>query len=127
MKRGEASAVRGIHLRAGGKQKVHQVEAGGARQPRVQRRVGESVPRAGARVRLVPDEQGGSRRLAEVGREVERRPAVTGMRRDELGILRRERGEPRHVTGCGGLEHVERGAAGPQDTDQGRQAAIAGQ
>ena len=43
----EAGAVGGVHLGPCGEQAVHQVEAGGAGQRRVQRRVVERVPRAG--------------------------------------------------------------------------------
>ena len=58
------------------KQAVHEVESGGAGQRRVQRRVVERVPGAGARVGAEVEQQRDSRRLAEVSRQVKRRPAV---------------------------------------------------
>ena len=53
----------------------------------------ERVPGAGARIRAAREQQGDGRRLAEVGREVERRPAVAGVRGDEPRRAAEESGE----------------------------------
>ncbi len=127
VERREASAVHGVHLRARREQAVHQVEPGGARQARVKWRVGQRVPGASARIPAVREEQGDGRRLAEVSREVERRPAIARVRGDELRRFPEERGKPGDVAGGGGLERVEHGAAGPQEAEDRRHAVVAGQ
>ena len=73
------------------------------------------------------EQQGDGRRLSEVSRQVERRPAVARVRGHELRRPGQEQSETRDVAGGGGLERVEHRAAGPQDAQGGRLSSVAGQ